>query len=72
MFSPAVSVWPGILSIVAIAPWAFVGFDAIPQAAEEFNFSPKKTFKIMVFAILVGAFLYIACQYDNGDGLSLD
>jgi amino acid transporter len=60
MFSPTVSVWPGILSIVAIAPWAFVGFDAIPQAAEEFSFSPKKTFRIMVFAILVGAFLYIA------------
>jgi amino acid transporter len=60
LFSPTVNLWPGILSIVAIAPWAFVGFDAIPQAAEEFNFSPKKTFKIMVFAILVGAFLYIA------------
>jgi amino acid transporter len=59
MFSPTVNMWPGILAIVAIAPWAFVGFDAIPQAAEEFNFSPKKTFKIMVFAILVGAFLYI-------------
>lgn len=58
-FSPDVDILPGILAIVAIAPWAFVGFDAIPQAAEEFNFSPKKTFKIMIVAILVGAFLYI-------------
>ena len=30
-----------ILSILAISPWAFVGFDTIPQAAEEFNFSVK-------------------------------
>ena len=26
----------------AIAPWAYVGFDTIPQAAEEFKFSYKK------------------------------
>ena len=30
-----------ILATFAIAPWAYVGFDAIPQAAEEFNFSFK-------------------------------
>ena len=32
----------GILAVVAVAPWAFVGFDTIPQAAEEFQFSHKK------------------------------
>ena len=26
-----------IIMIVAIAPWAYVGFDNIPQTAEEFN-----------------------------------
>ncbi|KFN92320.1 cationic amino acid transporter [Tetragenococcus muriaticus PMC-11-5] len=31
-----------IVSIVAIAPWAFVGFDNVPQTAEEFNFLLKK------------------------------
>ena len=49
-----------ILSILAISPWAFVGFDTIPQAAEEFNFSPAKSLLIMVVAILFGAFAYIA------------
>ena len=29
-----------IIMIVAVAPWAYVGFDNIPQTAEEFNFSP--------------------------------
>lgn len=49
-----------IIAVVAVAPWAFVGFDSIPQAAEEFNFSPKKANGIMVIAILFGAFVYIA------------
>jgi len=47
-----------ILATFAIAPWAFVGFDTIPQAAEEFNFSYKKVMKIMVIAIAFGFFVY--------------
>ena len=54
------SSWASIVAVVAIAPWAFVGFDSIPQAAEEFDFSPKKANGIMVFAILFGGFVYIA------------
>lgn len=49
-----------ILSILAISPWAFVGFDTIPQAAEEFKFSPAKSLFIMIVAILFGAFAYVA------------
>lgn len=62
--SPAVpegkSTFAAVISIVAVAPWAFVGFDSIPQAAEEFNFSPKKANGIMVIAILFGGFVYVA------------
>ena len=49
-----------IIAVVAVAPWAFVGFDSIPQAAEEFNFSPKKANGIMIIAILFGGFVYVA------------
>ncbi len=49
-----------ILATFAIAPWAFVGFDTIPQAAEEFKFSYKKVSLIMVIAILFGCFVYTA------------
>lgn len=48
----------GVLAVVAVAPWAFVGFDTIPQAAEEFKFSPKKTRIIMVISIVFGAAVY--------------
>ena len=58
-FTPGVSGIGGILAVVAVAPWAFVGFDTIPQAAEEFCFSPRKTKSIMVLSIIFGASVYV-------------
>lgn len=49
-----------ILATFAIAPWAFVGFDTIPQAAEEFKFSYKRVMSIMAIAIAFGCFVYIS------------
>ena len=49
-----------ILATFAIAPWAYVGFDAIPQAAEEFNFPFKKVSFIMIIAIVFGCFVYVS------------
>lgn len=50
----------GILAIVAVAPWAFIGFDSVPQTAEEFSFSAGKATRIMIIAVVFGAFVYIA------------
>lgn len=58
-FAPDVSPVVGILAVVAVAPWAFVGFDTVPQAAEEFKFSASKTKFIMIFSILFGAAVYV-------------
>ena len=58
-FYPGNSSIAGILAVIAVAPWAFVGFDTIPQAAEEFKFSAKKTKVIMVLSILFGAAVYV-------------
>lgn len=60
LFSPNIDPFYGILAIISIAPWAFIGFDTIPQVAEEFNFSPAKAKLLLIFAILFGAFVYIA------------
>lgn len=58
--SGTLGVASAILATFAIAPWAFVGFDTIPQAAEEFKFSYKKVSGIMVIAIAFGCFVYTA------------
>lgn len=47
-----------IISIVAIAPWAFVGFDAVPQAAEEFDFPAKKAFMLIILALIFATIIY--------------
>ncbi len=54
------SIMSSILATFAIAPWAFVGFDTIPQAAEEFKFSYKKVSFIMIIAIIFGGFVYVS------------
>lgn len=59
LFNPEVKPLAGILGVVAVAPWAFVGFDTIPQAAEEFRFSAKKTRRIMVLSVLFGGAVYV-------------
>lgn len=51
-------IFSAVLATFAIAPWAYVGFDAIPQAAEEFNFSFRKVSGIMVVAIVFGCYVY--------------
>lgn len=59
LFAPDKTPLVGVLSILAISTWAFAGFDTIPQASEEFEFSPKKAFKLIVLAIMFGALMYI-------------
>lgn len=59
VFNPNQTSVSAVLSVVAVAPWAFVGFDTVPQAAEEFDFSPKKSKFIMIIAIIFGAMVYI-------------
>ena len=51
-------IWRGIFTIVAVAPWAYVGFETIPQAVEEFNFSIRKVNGIMIGAIAFGCAVY--------------
>src|SRR5699024_7882156 len=58
LFTTEKTAFAAIISIVAIAPWAYVGFDNVPQAAEEFKFSSKKAFTLIILAILFAALLY--------------
>lgn len=56
---PETSKISSIFAIIVISPWAFFGFNMIPQVAEEFKFSPKKTNKIIILSILFGAGVYV-------------
>ena len=51
--------WLQILRIFAIVPWAFVGFEAVVQSSSEFRFPIKRTFALLLTAILLSALIYI-------------
>jgi len=48
----------GIAAWLAIAPWAYVGFDTVPQAIEEAKINPRKAFVAILIALLAGASFY--------------
>lgn len=47
-----------IIKVFAITPFAFIGFDAIPQLSKELNFSKKKASKVAVISLVVGVLIY--------------
>lgn len=58
MFPAHTTAFAAIISIVAISPWAYVGFDAVPQAAEEFDFPASKAFMLIILALVFAAGIY--------------
>jgi len=58
-FSPDYSAFGGTLTIFALAPWAYVGFESITHSAGEALFSLKKTFRVMAVALAMAAVAYI-------------
>lgn len=66
MFSPGKTSWASIAAVLAIAPFLYVGFDTIPQSAEEFNFSHDKSFSLMFWAIFIGAGMYAVVTLATG------
>ena len=59
-FSTKKSAVEGIFGIVALSPWAFVGFEVVSHLAAEFKFSPKKSFSLMTWGIIAAAIFYIS------------
>ncbi|MBQ9522163.1 MAG: amino acid permease [Oscillospiraceae bacterium] len=57
-FAPGRNPAMEVFNIVALAPWAFVGFESVSHLAEEFQFSPKKSFSILLAAVVTGAIAY--------------
>ena len=48
-----------IVSMIALSPWAFAGFESVSQSAQGFQFSVKKSIWIMAAALFTGALVYI-------------
>lgn len=58
-FSDNSSIPLQLLRIFAMVPWAFVGFEAVVQSSSEFRFPARRTFPLLLAAILISALIYI-------------
>jgi amino acid transporter len=47
-----------VLSVAVVTPFYFIGFDVIPQAAEEINVSPKKIGKMLILSVVLAVVFY--------------
>ena len=57
-FSPDHTPMGGVITIFALAPWAFVGFESITHSAAEAKFDLKKSFGIMLIALITAGAAY--------------
>lgn len=59
-----------ILKIVAISPWAYVGFDSVTQILEELNLKSKTISKISIISLMAGCTLYLMILIFTAYGVS--
>lgn len=58
VFSSDVGVVRSIFKVALLTPFFFIGFDVIPQAAEEINVDLKKIGKILILSIVLAVVFY--------------
>src|SRR5699024_7627612 len=49
----------GLFTVVIMTPFMFVGFDVIPQAAEEINLPRKRIGQLLIFSVVLAVVWYI-------------
>ncbi len=59
----------GILSVVIMTPFLFVGFDVIPQSAEEINLPYRQLGVLLIVSVILAAAWYILIIIGVGAGL---
>lgn len=47
-----------IIGVAVLSPFYFIGFDVIPQAAEEINVPPKKIGKMLILSVVLAVVFY--------------
>ena len=62
----------GILGVLVMVPALMVGFDVIPQSAEEIDLPPALIGKLLVFSVSLAAAWYIAISLAVGSSLNTD
>ncbi|MFJ8261303.1 APC family permease [Rummeliibacillus sp. NPDC094406] len=51
--------WGGIMVVLIMTPFMFVGFDVIPQTAEEINLPRKRIGQLLIISVLLAIIWYV-------------
>jgi amino acid transporter len=60
----------GLISVLAMTPFMYVGFDVIPAASSEMRIPQKKVGQILVISVFLAAMWYILIIFGTSLGLS--
>ncbi|GHE19531.1 APC family permease [Halomonas urumqiensis] len=58
LFNTSEGVLGGIMMVLIMVPFMFVGFDVIPQAAEEINLPFREIGRVLMFSVIMAVFWY--------------
>ncbi|WP_313817442.1 APC family permease [Citricoccus sp.] len=62
----------GLFTVLIVVPFLFVGFDVIPQTAEELRMSPNRIGRLIVVSVLIATAWYVMTVLTTGSALPLD
>ena len=62
----------GLMSVLVMTPFMFLGFDVIPQAAGEANVPPRKIGMILVFSVILAVTWYVLIVACVGAAMPVD
>ncbi|MEX1190068.1 MAG: APC family permease [Bacteroidia bacterium] len=60
----------GLLAVIVMTPFMFVGFDVIPQAAEEINLPFRQIGRVLILSVILAILWYTAIIYSVGNTLT--
>ena len=66
---PELETWKGlagVFSVIIFVPFLFVGFDVIPQSAEEMNTPPRYIGQVLMGSLLLAVIFYLCIVYSVG------
>lgn len=63
--------WAGIMTVMVMVPFMFVGFDVIPQAAEEIDLSRPKIALYLMVSLVIAVIWYMGVAWSVGSILDV-
>jgi amino acid transporter len=62
----------GMLAVLIMTPFMFVGFDVIPQAAEEINLKRSTIGRLLIFSVILAVLFYASVIWGVGRALTAE